>query len=183
MPQYIKSHSNYVLKKKHQEVNNGDIYERDITTIGGLNQFAPGQIPIYKSGNFIITVGNKDTSSRSIINERWEESTSGEVWTMNTIDASTSSNDIENDLKIVLKQDYYDLSDFAYFGSCSELIRASLTDILARFPGLHRHSHELFSFCFKSKNSTTAPVSSLTPYIRAGITLVSLRIRQSPSLR
>ena len=54
---------------------------------------------------------------------------------MNTIDASTSSNDIENDLKIVLKQDYYDLSDFAYFGSCSELIRASLTDILARFPG------------------------------------------------
>ena len=42
MPQYIKSHSNYVLKKKHQEVNNGDIYERDITTIGGLNQFAPG---------------------------------------------------------------------------------------------------------------------------------------------
>lgn len=135
MPQYIKSHSNYVLKKKHQEVNNGDIYERDITTIGGLNQFAPGQIPIYKSGNFIITVGNKDTSSRSIINERWEESTSGEVWTMNTINASTSSNDIENDLKIVLKQDYYDLSDFAYFGSCSELIRSSLTDILARFPG------------------------------------------------
>ena len=135
MPQYIKSHSNYVLKKKHQEVNNGDIYERDITTIGGLNQFAPGQIPIYKSGNFIITVGNKDTSSRSIINERWEESTSGEVWTMNTINASTSSNDIENDLKIVLKQDYYDLSDFAYFGSCSELIRASLTDILTRFPG------------------------------------------------
>lgn len=135
MPQYIKSHSNYVLKKKHQEVNNGDIYERDITTIGGLNQFAPGQIPIYKSGNFIITVGNKDTSSRSIINERWEESTSGEVWTMDTIDTSTSSNDIENDLKIVLKQDYYDLSDFAYFGSCSELIRASLTDILARFPG------------------------------------------------
>ena len=135
MSQYIKSHSNYVLKKKHQEVNNGDIYERDITTIGGLNQFAPGQIPIYKSGNFIITVGNKDTSSRSIINERWEESSSGEVWTMNTIDASTSSNDIENDLKIVLKQDYYDLSDFAYFGSCSELIRASLTDILARFPG------------------------------------------------
>lgn len=135
MSQYIKSHSNYVLKKKHQAVNNGDIYERDITTIGGLNQFAPGQIPIYKSGNFIITVGNKDTSSRNIINEKWEESNNGDVWTMDTIDTSTSSNDIENDLKIVLKQDYYDLSDFAYFGSCSELIRASLTDILARFPG------------------------------------------------
>ena len=59
---YIKSHSNYVLKKKHQNLTNGgSVFERDITTIGGLNQFAPGQKPIYRSGNFIITV-NKDLS-------------------------------------------------------------------------------------------------------------------------
>ena len=40
MADYIKSHSNFVLKKKHQDINSGVIYERDITTIGGLNQFA-----------------------------------------------------------------------------------------------------------------------------------------------
>lgn len=135
MPQFIKSHSNYVLKKKHQEVNNGDIFERDITTINGLNQFAKGQIPIYKSGNFIITTGRDNNVTRSVISEKWEENANGEIWTMNTIDTETASNDVENDVEIVLKQDYYDLSDFAYFGSCSELVRASITDILRRFPG------------------------------------------------
>ena len=53
---YIKTHSNYVLKKDHQTVADGTIWERDITTIGGVNQFSPGQIPIYRSNNFIITV-------------------------------------------------------------------------------------------------------------------------------
>ena len=53
---YIKSHSNYVLKTKHQLTKDGTVWERDMTTIGGLNQYAKGQVPIYKSGNFIITV-------------------------------------------------------------------------------------------------------------------------------
>ena len=55
---YIKSYSNYVLRTKHQNSNRGTIYERDITTIGGRDQFAKGQTPIYKSGNFVITVNN-----------------------------------------------------------------------------------------------------------------------------
>ena len=58
MGNYIKSHSNYVLQKKHQEVTDGVVYERDMTTIGGLNQYAKGQVPIYRSSNFIITVNN-----------------------------------------------------------------------------------------------------------------------------
>ena len=49
MSKYVKSYSNYVLKTKHQETNDGIIYERDITTIGGRDHFAAGQIPIYKS--------------------------------------------------------------------------------------------------------------------------------------
>ena len=55
--------------------------------------------------------------------------------------------------------------------------------IFARFPGLQRHSQTLFSFWFRSKNSTTAPVSFFTPKILAGITLVSFSIRQSPSFK
>lgn len=38
---FIKSHSNYVLKKNHQTISDGTIWERDITTIGGVNQFSP----------------------------------------------------------------------------------------------------------------------------------------------
>lgn len=64
---YIKSHSNYVLKSRHQLTNDGTILERDITTIGGLNQFSKGQVPIYKSSNFIITVNDSDTDRKSVV--------------------------------------------------------------------------------------------------------------------
>ena len=130
----IKSYSNYVLKRKHQNINSGSIYERDITTIGGLNQFAKGQIPIYKSSNFIITVNNDVKSSRNHLNSGWEKNGSSDIWTISNINASNDSESSGNTLKIVLKQDYYKLKDFAYFGSCVELIRASIIDIANRFP-------------------------------------------------
>ena len=131
---YIKSHSNYVLKKKHQNLTNGgSVFERDITTIGGLNQFAPGQKPIYRSGNFIITV-NKDLSlTKEYGSSDWVKNGDAENWTSENITPITSSTEDTN--QIVLKQDCYSLRDFAYYGSCSELIRSSMTDIINKFPG------------------------------------------------
>lgn len=136
MAKYIKSYSNYVLKKYHQTLSdNSNIYERDITTIGGLNQFSPGQVPIYKSSNFIITVNNDYKSSRNFLGNGFEKSGDGtEVWTLSTINNSEEFEKNEKSLEIVLKQDYYKLKDFAYFGSCVELIRASILDIVNRFP-------------------------------------------------
>lgn len=131
---HIKSYSNYVLRRKHQNINGGTIYERDITTIGGLNQFAKGQVPIYKSGNFIITVNNDNKSSRNYLNSGWEKNGSEEVWTLSSINDSNDVENSEKTLKIVLKQDYYKLQDFAYYGSCTELIRASIIDIVTRYP-------------------------------------------------
>lgn len=133
---FIKSHSNYVLKSKHQNVNDGTIYERDITTIGGVNQFSKGMTPIYRSNNFIISVRNDTGSTNVYNNSKWEKSTSAStIWTLENVSGMTSNNDDSNDVKIVLKQDYYDFCDFAYYGSLSELFRASVTDILDRFPG------------------------------------------------
>ena len=131
----VKSHSNYVLKSRHQEVNDGTIYERDITTIGGVNQFAKGMTPIYRSNNFIITVRNDNSSTNVFNNTNWERNDSGTVWTLKNVSGLTSDNEDANDMKIVLKQDYYDFCDFAYYGSLSELFRASITDIIDRFPG------------------------------------------------
>ena len=135
MGEFIKSYSNYVLKRKHQNIDSGSIYERDITTIGGLNQFAKGQVPIYKSSNFIITVNNETKAQRNFLNEGWEKNGSEEVWTLNDISNTSDVESAEKTLKIVLKQDYYKLKDFAYFGSCVELIRASIIDIVTRYPG------------------------------------------------
>ena len=135
MANYIKSHSNYVLQQKHQDIKDGTIFERDITTIGGVDQFAPGHTPTYRSNNFIITVRNDGKPSNQHNSEKWQENESGTIWTLETISGMSASNDDENDTKIVLKQDYYDLNDFAYYGSLTELFRASVTDILKRFPG------------------------------------------------
>ena len=135
MPKYIKSHSNYVLKKRHQDISDGTIWERDITTIGGVNQFSPGQIPIYKSSNFIITVRDDGKISNQYNQVKWKENASGDTWTLENISAITSDFEDQNDVKIVLKQDYYDFCDFAYYGSLTEMFRASINDIFNRFPG------------------------------------------------
>lgn len=145
MPQYIKTHSNYVLKSKHQTLGDGStVWERDITTIGGLNQFAPGQTPIYRSNNFIITVRNDGGISNQYTTKKWKENdSSGETWTLSALSGMVSDFDEQNDVKIVLKKDYYDFRDFVYYGSLTEMFRASINDIIARFPG------ELFGTCEK----------------------------------
>lgn len=50
----------------------------------------------------------------------------------------------------------------------------------AFFPGLTSVSHTSFSFCSSSSTSMCAPVSSLTPYSLAGMTLESLTTSRSP---
>lgn len=136
MGRFIKSHSNYVLKSKHQTTNDGTIWERDITTIGALNQFSPGQMPIYQSSNFIISVRGDSKVRNQYNSTNWDENeNSGTVWTLDAIEGLVSEDDRQDDTKIVLKQDYYDLRDFAYYGSLTELFRASVSDIVSRFPG------------------------------------------------
>ena len=154
---FIKSHSNYVLKSKHQNVNDGTIYERDITTIGGVNQFSKGMTPIYRSNNFIISVRNDTGSTNVYNNSKWEKSTSAStIWTLENVSGMTSNNDDSNDVKIVLKQDYYDFCDFAYYGSLSELFRASVTDILDRFPGeLYCTSNNIYYTTYETINKET----------------------------
>lgn len=135
MAKFIKSHSNYVLKSKHQLVNDGTIWERDITTIGGVNQFSPSQTPIYRSGNFIITVRDDTKKSNQYNTTKWKGTDDGDIWTLETVENLASKDERQDDTKIVLKQDYYDFRDFAYYGSLTELFRASVNDIIRRFPG------------------------------------------------
>lgn len=131
---YIKSHSNYVLKKKHQRTDDGVIYERDYTTIGGIDNFAARQVPKYKSGNFIITVNDENVQYKSNALNNWAENEHGTIWTYSDVKNASAETEYTED-KIVLKNDYYKLSDFAYYGSCAELVRGSVNGILSTFPG------------------------------------------------
>ena len=133
---FIKSYSNYVLKKKHQDVSDGTIYERDITTIGGTDRFSPGQIPLYRSGNFIFTVNGEKSRQKDVSTTEWEPNSSGSyIWKATDIETAQTNDDRVDEERVVLRQDYYDLRDFAYYGSLSELIRVSMNNIISNFVG------------------------------------------------
>ena len=128
---YIKNKSNYVLKKQHQLTNDGVIFERDITTIGGISSFGNNEVPIYNSGNFIITVNESTPPTVERNNSDWLQNNGSDEWTLNNLDQYIENEvNTNNQLKNV-----YDMRDFAYYGSCSELIRVSINNILSSFPG------------------------------------------------
>jgi len=132
---YIKSYSNYVERTKHKNTVNGTIFERDITTIGGRNNFAPGQVPVYQSGNFVITINNNEKFAKRYNGTQWERNDSGEIWNYDIIKSQVKDNVSSSDEDIEIKKDIYNITDFAYFGSCSELVRGSINGILSKFPG------------------------------------------------
>ena len=129
---YKKSVSNYVIQEKHQSTDKGDIFERDITTIGGKNFFNKNQIPVFKSGNFIITTSasNGVVNGAAIIPNDADEY---EDFTFEDLTDTIEEDDTSSLLEV--KPDVHDLRNFAYYGSCVELVRASLNNIITNFPG------------------------------------------------
>lgn len=131
---FIKSSSGYILGKRHQVTSAGTIYERDWVTIGGTDKFVPGQTPVYNSTNFKITVNNTAGARRKTKHGTWRKNaSSGETWTWTDVSAATM-NSVEGK-EVPLTDNYTSLSDFAYFGSCLELVEASVSDIINKFPG------------------------------------------------
>ena len=127
---YKKSTSNYVIQEHHQSTNRGEIFEKDITTIGGRNYFDKNQIPVYNSSNFIITTTVETSSVRPTFDF---EDVSEDALTWNEV--KDINEDEDTSIAIDVKPDVQDLRTFAYYGSCVELIRASLNHIIDTFPG------------------------------------------------
>lgn len=131
---FIKSNAGYVMRKKSQVLSAGTIYEQDWLTIGGTDSFVPGQRPIYNSNNFKITNSNVSVPRRKAKYGNWKRnSDNSETWTWSNVSAATM-NSVEQK-QMILSNNYTSLSDFAYFGSCYELVRASVSDIINFFPG------------------------------------------------
>lgn len=124
MGRYSKFHSNYILKKRHQSTVLGNIYERDWVTVGAEHRLEKGKKPIYSDSNFLFTVN-------SIPNRSRKHNYGQEVakWTYDDVkDSSPKSNEVR-------VCDYSrDIRGYAYYGSAEELVRASVLDIIDRFP-------------------------------------------------
>lgn len=122
---YSKNYSNYILKKKYQYTTKGTIWERDWVTIGAKHQIEKGKRPFFGDSGFLFT----DNSFPS----RQRRHDFGKVvaeWLYDDVkDATTLVNKV--DVNYVSD----DLRDFAYYGSCVELVRSSIFNIINWFPG------------------------------------------------
>lgn len=120
---YRITHSNYVLRKKHQSVSGGTIYERDFMTTTNLGQWDSGSIP-YGENNFRFVYRTSTTNRKRPDNIEWKEWSEDEVGNYE----KTSEDEPR------LKPNYSSLLDFAYFGSCTELVKSTITKILSDYP-------------------------------------------------
>ena len=124
---FTKFKSNYLMRSRHQRTDLGTIMERDWVTTNGLNvlRFGPGRKIWYNSGNFVFTTANIPT-----YHKKHKLATEIKTWTW---DDCKSADGTVNDVT----PNFYttDLRDYAYYGSCVELIRATVEDIISDFPG------------------------------------------------
>lgn len=136
MGKYIKSHSNFILQKKHQKIDDGTIFYQDQLTVNGISEFSnvQGQYPIYRDGNFLLTTRITNGYTRSMAPRKYlNNSFSGNIWTNEVLENYPVDRDSQIDT-VQIKFSYYSLKDFSYYGSCAELVRASLNDIVSTFP-------------------------------------------------
>ena len=126
MAQYTKHNSNYIKTVEHQHLKDGStIFERDWVTIGSQLNFGPGKIPYYNDGNFIFT-----TSPTPFFQKRYKNGVTVATWTYDDVkEASSTVNQIQFD------EYTEDIRSFAYYGSCVELLRATIEKIIYEFPG------------------------------------------------
>lgn len=129
MAKLQKSKTNFTLKRLHQSGNYGNIYERDYTTIVPSIGVPSGQIPIYSAPSFKLSVRSGANKQKKYNHGKWELNGDGYNWTLNNMPEPNKKSS-----KIILKPHSKKLSDFACYGSASELIRASMTNIISNFP-------------------------------------------------
>ena len=116
-------------------VNKGTIFERDISTVGGVNSFATGQATIYQSGNFVMVVNNSSSAPRHIKKKGWLASGNDDnTWNKGIL--AQHSSDITGSIEreIMLKNDFMDLRSFAYYGSLVDLVENTVRSIVMTFP-------------------------------------------------
>ena len=135
MSRYSKIKSKYILSKFHQDTSQGAIYERDWTTIGNVHRLEPGKQPYYGSSGFLFTDNSIPVYKKKRENGKWV----GKY----TYEDVKDSEDIVNLIKV--NTDSENLSDYAYWGSMTELFRGSVEHIIETFPGRLRSTKKKLS--------------------------------------
>ena len=130
---YKITRSNYTIKKRHQSVSGGVVYERDFMTTTNLGGWDSGSIP-YGENNFKMYYRAIGNAKKRPYKGDWLQndcvSGGSEFWTADCVPSSGTSEKEQ----IKIKPNFNSLLDFAYYGSCVELIKSTVTKIIKTFP-------------------------------------------------
>lgn len=127
MARYSKTYSNYVLRKRHQTLEDGStMFERDWGTLGERHVIERGKKRVYSDSGFLFTdntiSGNKYRNNTGEWSDAYTQDILGD-----TIDQTV------NDTSILDESN--DIRDYAYYGSAVELVRSTIENIVKWFPG------------------------------------------------
>lgn len=146
-----------ILRKRHQNASNGDIFENDYMTISPMDTiFSEDQDIISSDSNFKFSYRINNNLQKKHAKSGWVKTADGsEEWTIND---AISGGTISDESKIRIKPNYNSLKDFAYYGSAVELVRGSLNDIIQNFPAeLYFSEKTLKSELEKVNDNVTVP--------------------------
>ena len=128
---YTKSKAIYTIKNLHSKTNGGNVYEHDHITIVKDDGIFDENMTLFSNSNFKYKVRTEDGGKRKHSNNGWLLNGTGETWTLNDI----GDGSVSEETSIIPKPNYSSLRDFAYYGSAVELVKATVRDIIMRFPG------------------------------------------------
>ncbi len=129
---YRINRSNYTIRTRHQTVSGGTVYERDWMATTNLGGWDSGSIP-YSENNFKMVRNRIFNGERKSRGGLWMQTPSGDVyWTSEDI-TPKEEGERQNDAKTNIT--YHSLLDFAYYGSCVELVQSTVRKIVNDFPG------------------------------------------------
>lgn len=126
MGRYSKSYSNYVLRKRHKDLENGTIFERDWGTLGERHVIESGKKRIYADSNFLFTDNTRSGNKYRNNTGEWSDAYTKDM-------LGDKVDNTVNDTSLL--DDSNDIRDYAYYGSAVELVRASVENIIKWFPG------------------------------------------------
>lgn len=130
--QYIVSKTDFVLRNRHALTSKGTIYENDHMTIVPNDGLFEDSRAVFSDSNFKFRIRTDTNEKKKHFAGNWVKSDDGgEYWSEEDCSAIT----ITKESKILLNPDYSSVVDFAYYGSAQELIKASIRDILMKYPG------------------------------------------------
>jgi hypothetical protein len=131
--QYIKSKTDFVLRKKHAVTNAGTIYENDHMTIVPDDDIFNEEQALFSDSNFKFRIRTDVNGKKKHFGGNWVSpgDSDDDYW----VGDNCSSSTITSETKIVLKPNYSSIKDFAYYGSAEKLLEATVRDIALRYPG------------------------------------------------